>query len=146
MNVDRETGGVDVERYFIAYDIGRAINPALVHGQIIGGFAQGLGGALFEEFTFSERGDPLAVTFADYVMPAIHETPAPDVLLREDYTTPLNPLGIKGAGESGITGVGAAIASAIDNAIGIPGAVTQLPVTPQRLKQLLAKRGNGKSA
>ena len=146
VNVDRETGGVDVERYFIAYDIGRAINPALVHGQIIGGFAQGLGGALFEEFTFSERGDPLAVTFADYVMPAIHETPAPDVLLREDYTTPLNPLGIKGAGESGITGVGAAIASAIDNAIGIPGAVTQLPVTPQRLKQLLAKRGNGKSA
>ena len=146
VNVDRETGGVDVERYFIAYDIGRAINPALVHGQIIGGFAQGLGGALFEEFTFSERGDPLAVTFADYVMPAIHETPAPDVLLREDYTTPLNPLGIKGAGESGITGVGAAIASAIDDAIGIPGAVTQLPVTPQRLKQLLAKRRNGKSA
>ena len=146
VNVDRETGGVDVERYFIAYDIGRAINPALVHGQIIGGFAQGLGGALFEEFTFSERGDPLAVTFADYVMPAIHETPAPDVLLREDYTTPLNPLGIKGAGESGITGVGAAIASAIDNAIGIPGAVTQLPVTPQRLKQLLAKHRNGKSA
>jgi aerobic carbon-monoxide dehydrogenase large subunit len=146
VNVDRETGGVDVERYFIAYDIGRAINPALVHGQIIGGFAQGLGGALFEEFTFSERGDPLAVTFADYVMPAIHETPAPDVLLREDYTTPLNPLGIKGAGESGITGVGAAIASAIDDAIGTPGAVTQLPVTPQRLKQILAKRRNGKSA
>jgi aerobic carbon-monoxide dehydrogenase large subunit len=70
----------------------------------------------------------------------IHETPEPDVLLREDYATPLNPLGIKGAGESGITGVGAAIASAIDDAIGIPGAVTQLPVTPQRLKQALAKR------
>ena len=59
-------------------------------------------------------------------LPAVHETPTPDVLLREDYATPLNPLGIKGAGESGITGVGAAIASAIDDAIGIPGAVTRL--------------------
>ena len=96
-----------VERYCIAYDIGRAINPALVHGQIVGGFAQGLGGALFEEFTYSERGDPLAVTLADYLLPAMHETPEPEVLLREDYTTPLNPLGIKGAGESGITAVGA---------------------------------------
>jgi carbon-monoxide dehydrogenase large subunit/6-hydroxypseudooxynicotine dehydrogenase subunit gamma len=139
VRVDPDTGGVTVERYFIAYDIGRAINPALVKGQIVGGFAQGLGGALFEEFTYSERGEPLAVTFADYLLPAMLETPAPDVLLLQDYTTPLNPLGIKGAGESGITAVGATIASAIDDAIGIPGAVTQLPVTPQRLKALLRK-------
>jgi aerobic carbon-monoxide dehydrogenase large subunit len=140
VRVDRDTGGVAIERYCIAYDIGRAINPALVEGQIVGGFAQGLGGALFEEFCYSERGDPLAVTFADYLLPAVHETPTPDVLLRQDYTTPLNPLGIKGAGESGITGVGAAIASAIDDAIGIPGAVTELPVTPQRLRHILARR------
>ncbi len=138
VRVDRDTGGVTVERYCIAYDIGRAINPATVHGQIVGGYAQGLGGALFEEFTYSERGDPLAVTFADYLLPAMHETPAPEVLLREDYASPLNPLGIKGAGESGITGVGAAIASAIDDAIGIPGAVKELPITPQRLKAILA--------
>jgi carbon-monoxide dehydrogenase large subunit/6-hydroxypseudooxynicotine dehydrogenase subunit gamma len=140
VRVDRDTGGVTVERYCIAYDIGRAINPATVHGQIVGGYAQGLGGALFEEFTYSERGDPLAVTFADYLLPAMHETPAPEVLLREDYTSPLNPLGIKGAGESGITGVGAAIASAIDDAIGMPGAVRELPVTPQRLKAILNGR------
>jgi len=141
VRIDRETGGVTVERYCIAYDIGRAINPALVHGQIVGGYAQGLGGALLEEFTYSERGDPLAVTPADYLLPAMHETPEPEVLLREDYATPLNPLGIKGAGESGITGVGAAIASAIDDAIGIPGAVRELPVTAQRLKQILNTRG-----
>jgi len=141
VRVDGETGGVTVERYYIAYDIGRAINPALVEGQIVGGYAQGLGGALFEEFTFSERGDPLAVTLADYLLPAVHETPVPQVLLTQDYATPRNPLGIKGAGESGITGVGAAIASAIDDAIGMPGAVTQIPVTPQRLKTLLNKRG-----
>jgi aerobic carbon-monoxide dehydrogenase large subunit len=140
VKVDRETGGVEVERYAIAYDIGRAINPALVRGQIVGGFAQGLGGALLEEFTYNERGDPLATTFADYLLPTVKETPTIEVLLREDYVSPLNPLGIKGAGESGVTGVGAAIASAIDDAIGIPGAVTQLPVTPQRLKQILNGR------
>jgi carbon-monoxide dehydrogenase large subunit/6-hydroxypseudooxynicotine dehydrogenase subunit gamma len=140
VTVDAETGRVAIERYCIAYDIGRAINPALVRGQIVGGYAQGLGGALFEEFSYSERGDPLAATFADYLLPALHEVPAPDVLLREDYTSPLNPLGIKGAGESGITAVGATIASAIDDAIGMPGAVRQLPITPQRLRRLLANK------
>jgi len=140
VRVDRETGGVTVERYVIAYDIGRAINPKLVEGQIVGGFAQGLGGALLEEFTYSERGDPLATTFADYLMPTARETPTVEVILREDYVSPLNPLGIKGAGESGITGVGAAIASAIDDAIGMPGAVKALPVTPQRLKRILNGR------
>jgi carbon-monoxide dehydrogenase large subunit/6-hydroxypseudooxynicotine dehydrogenase subunit gamma len=145
VKVDRDTGGVDVEDYVIAYDIGRAINPALVKGQIVGGFAQGLGGALLEEFTYNERGDPLATTFADYLMPTAHEIPEVDVILREDYTSPLNPLGIKGAGESGITGVGAAIASAIDDAIGMPGAVTQLPVTPQRLKQTLNRQHSSSS-
>jgi carbon-monoxide dehydrogenase large subunit len=139
VRVDAETGQVAIERYCIAYDIGRAINPALVCGQIVGGYAQGLGGALFEEFSYSDSGDPLAVTFADYLLPALHEVPAPEVLLREDYASPLNPLGIKGAGESGITAVGATIASAIDDAIGMPGAVRQLPISPQRLRSLLGK-------
>ena len=143
VRVDRDTGGIIVERYCIAYDIGRAINPATVHGQIVGGYAQGLGGALFEEFIYNEHGDPLAATFADYLLPAMRETPAPEVLLREDYTSPLNPLGIKGAGESGITGVGAAIASAIDDAIGMPGAIKELPITPQRLKAILSGRRLG---
>ncbi len=138
VKVDRDTGAIRVERYVIAYDIGRAINPALVEGQIVGGFAQGLGGALLEEFTYNEHGDPLATTLADYLMPTALETPPVEVLLCEDHVSPLNPLGIKGAGESGITGVGAAIASAIDQAIGRPGAVTRLPITPQRLKQILS--------
>jgi xanthine dehydrogenase molybdopterin-binding subunit B len=75
VKVDPDTGGVKVLRYVIGYDIGRAINPTLVKGQIAGGFAQGLGGALMEEFTYNERGDPLAVTFADYLMPTVRETP-----------------------------------------------------------------------
>jgi CO/xanthine dehydrogenase Mo-binding subunit len=64
-----------------------------------------------------------------------------EIILTEDFPTDLNPLGIKGAGESGITGVGAAIASAVDAAIGIPGAITALPITPLRLKDILARRG-----
>jgi len=137
VKVDRETGGVKVERYLAAYDVGRAVNPMLVEGQIVGGVVQGLGGALFEEFVYDAHGSPLSVTFADYMMLTAHEAPSIDVLLTEDAPTPLNPLGIKGAGEGGITPVGATIASAIDDAIGMPGAVTRLPVTPQRLKEML---------
>lgn len=139
VRVDRGTGAVAIERYLAAYDIGRAVNPMLVKGQIVGGFAQGLGGALYEEFRYDERGEPLSVTFADYLMPTLRETPAIEIMLTEDAPSPRNPLGIKGAGESGITPVGAVLASAIDAAIGKPGAVTELPITPQRLKALLAK-------
>jgi len=137
VKVDRETGGVAVERFLVAYDVGRAVNPMLVAGQLAGGFAQGLGGALLEEFQYDERGQPLSVTFADYLQPTLSETPMVDVILSEDAPSPLNPLGIKGAGEGGITAVGAAVAAAIDDAIGIPGAVTRLPVTPMRLKEIL---------
>ncbi len=136
--IDAETGAVTVERYLIAFDIGRAVNPMLVEGQIAGGMAQGLGGALYEEFLYGEDGEPLSVTFADYLMPTAREVPAAQVILSEDAPSPLNPLGVKGAGEGGITPVGAAIASAIDDALQKPGAVTQLPVTPQRLKALMA--------
>jgi carbon-monoxide dehydrogenase large subunit len=135
--VDRGTGAVKVERYLVAYDVGRAVNPKLVEGQIVGGFAQGLGGALFEEFLYDEQGQPLSVTFADYLIPTLSEVPDIDVLVTEDAPSPLNPLGFKGAGEAGTNAVAAAIASAIDDAIGKPGAVTQIPVTPQRLMALM---------
>jgi CO/xanthine dehydrogenase Mo-binding subunit len=131
--VDRETGGVAVERFLVAYDIGRAVNPMMIEGQIAGGYAQGLGGALYEEFLYTEEGQPLSVTFADYLIPTACEVSKVDVLVTEDAPSPLNALGLKGAGEAGVTAVGGAIASAIDDAIGIPGAVTRLPVTPERL-------------
>jgi len=137
LKLDRETGAAVIERYLVAYDVGRAVNPMLVEGQILGGVAQGLGGALLEEFAYAESGDPLSVTFADYLMPTAHEMPFVEILLSEDAPSPLNPYGFKGAGEGGITPVGAVIASAIDDALQCPGAVTQLPITPQRLKAIL---------
>jgi len=137
VRVDRDTGAVIVERYFVAYDIGKAVNPMLVDGQIAGGVAQGIGGTLFEEFLYDARGEPLCVNFADYLMPTAREIPSIEVLIAEDAPSPLNSLGVKGAGEAGANAVGAAIAAAIDDALGMPGAVTELPVTPQRLRRIL---------
>jgi aerobic carbon-monoxide dehydrogenase large subunit len=138
LKLDPDTGGVTIERYLVAFDIGKAVNPMLVEGQILGGLAQGLGGALFEEFLYAENGEPLSVSFADYLMPTAHEMPHVEIIVTEDAPSPLNTYGFKGAGEGGITPVGAAIASAIDDALQRPGAVTQLPISPQRLRALMA--------
>jgi carbon-monoxide dehydrogenase large subunit/6-hydroxypseudooxynicotine dehydrogenase subunit gamma len=140
IRIDEETCGLVIERVLAAYDIGRAINPRMIAGQIVGGFAQGLGGTLYEEFVYDDRGQPLALSLADYVMPGAMEMPPIDILLSEDAPSTQNPLGIKGAGESGISPVGALIASAIDDALGRPGAVTELPVTPSRMKKLMDAR------
>ena len=142
VRVDRDTGEVTVERYLCAYDVGRSINPMLVEGQLVGGVVQGLGGALSEEFRYDERGEPLSVTLADYRMPTARDIPPIEILITEDAPSPLNPLGIKSAGEGGITPVGAVIAAAIDEAIGIPGAVRRLPMTPQRVKALLRAKAD----
>jgi carbon-monoxide dehydrogenase large subunit len=137
VRVDRGTGKVIVERYFVANDVGRAVNPMMIDGQITGGVAQGLGGALYEEFCYDDNGQPLSATLADYLLPTMREVPHVEVLITEDAPSPYNPLGIKGVGEAGCCAVGATIASAIDDAIGVPGAVTALPVTPQRMLALL---------
>lgn len=140
VKLDPGTGGVTIEKILIAFDVGRAINPMLVRGQLVGGFAQGLGGALFEEFQYDERGQPLSVTFADYLMPTAHEMPAVDVMILEDAPSTTNPLGIKGAGEGGIAAAGAVIASAIDDALGNEGLITQIPVKPQTIKAILDRK------
>jgi CO/xanthine dehydrogenase Mo-binding subunit len=139
VRIDADTGGVTIERYDIAYDIGKAVNPKMVEGQIAGGLAQGVGGALLEEFLYDEAGEPLSVTFVDYLMPTAREIPGLSILITEDAPSPLNPLGLKGAGEGGANPVGAAIASAIDDALQRPGAISKLPVSPQRLKTIMNK-------
>jgi aerobic carbon-monoxide dehydrogenase large subunit len=138
--IDAGTGAVRIEKMLIAFDIGRAINPMLVQGQLVGGAAQGLGGALFEEFQYDERGQPVSVTLADYLIPTAHDVPEIDVLLTEDAPSTCNPLGIKGAGEGGVAAVGAVIASAVDDALGGIGEIARLPITPQTLKAIIDGR------
>jgi CO/xanthine dehydrogenase Mo-binding subunit len=142
VTIDPGTGAVHIEKMLIAFDIGRAINPMLVRGQLVGGYAQGLGGALFEEFQYDDRGQPLSVTLADYLIPTAHDVPELDVLLTEDAPSTCNPLGIKGAGEGGVAGVGAVIASAIDDALGGAGEITRIPIKPPILKAIIDGRRN----
>jgi aerobic carbon-monoxide dehydrogenase large subunit len=130
VHLDPETGHVAFERYVIAYDVGRAINPTLIEGQIVGGLAQGLGGALYEQFVYDDLAQPQATSFMDYLMPTLMEMPEVEVLLSEDAPSPLNPLGVKGAGEGGTTGAGAAIAGAISDALGSAEIIHSIPVVP----------------
>lgn len=141
VDVDASTGQVTVLDYAIAYDVGRAVNPRLVEGQLIGGLAQGLGGALLEELVYDEHGQLLSATFMDYLLPSSMEMPRRvTIKILEETPTPLNPLGVKGAGEGGTAAVGAAIANAVADALGARGAaITDLPVTPQRVLEALAR-------
>ena len=134
VEVDTETGAVEIVRYGIAYDIGMAVNPVLVEGQLVGGAAQGVGGALLEELAYDAQGQLVAGSFMDYLLPTACEVPRVEVLLTEDAPTPLTPLGAKGAGEGGTAAVGAAIANAVSDAIGAEA--TKLPLTPERVMRL----------
>ena len=134
--VDPGTGEVRVLRYLVAYEVGRAVNPVLVEGQLRGGVAQGIGGSLLEEFSYDETGQPQAVTFMDYRMPTAAEVPPIDVLVTQQARSPGNPLGVMGAGEGGISAAGAALASAVRDALGLAGSVGRLPLTPVRVTAL----------
>ena len=142
VSIDDGTGIVNLERFIVGYDVGRALNPTLVEGQIAGGAAQGIGGALYEEFLYADDGTPLCTTFMDYLVPTLREVPAIEVLVTEDAPSPINPMGVKGAGEGGTTAAGAAIASAVDDALRIPDAITSLPIRPDYLHQLMTTHGS----
>jgi carbon-monoxide dehydrogenase large subunit/6-hydroxypseudooxynicotine dehydrogenase subunit gamma len=141
VEVDTGTGRVRVLRYLVAYEVGRAINPMLVEGQLRGGVAQGIGGTLLEEFRYDEDGQPQAITFIEYRLPTAAEIPPVDVLLCQDAPSPGNPLGVMGAGEGGISAVGGAVANAVRDALGLPGSVGQLPLTPARVCALAGSIG-----
>jgi carbon-monoxide dehydrogenase large subunit len=142
LEIDPDSGAVAIRRWFVAYEVGRAINPQLLRGQILGGVAQGIGGALFEELDYDDAGQPRATSFMDYLVPtAVEVPPATGTLIREDAPTPTNPLGTKGAGESGVLGAGAAIAGAVSDALGSARAVTRLPLTPERVLCLVRSSG-----
>jgi CO/xanthine dehydrogenase Mo-binding subunit len=139
VEVDVALGAVKVLRYLIAYDIGVAVNPMLVEGQLVGGFAQGLGGALLEEMAYSEEAQLLSGSFMDYLLPTAMEMPdRVEVCLLQQAPSPHNVLGLKGAGEGGTVGVGAAIANAVEDALAPLGVrVHALPVSPDNLRRLI---------
>jgi carbon-monoxide dehydrogenase large subunit len=138
VEVDPGTGSVRLLRYVVAHDCGRVINPMIVDGQIHGGVAQGIGGALLEELVYDESGQLLSGTFMDYLVPTAMEVPRMTTLHME-FPSPRNPLGIKGVGEGGAISPPAAISNAIEDALAPFGIrITRTPVSPSRLLELLA--------
>ncbi len=136
--VDPDTGHVEVQRYVVVEEIGRALNPLMVDGQAVGGVGQGIGGALFDRLLFDAEGQPLTTTLADYLLPTSTETGRIDAVALEDYPSQANPMGFKGAGEGGIVAVGAAIGNAIVHALRDDGIeVTATPFEPVSLLRLL---------
>jgi len=135
VDVDMKTGKVRVLRYVIVADVGRVINPIIVDGQLRGAAAQGIGGALFEEFVCDENAQPLTTTFMSYLIPTAAEIPDVECVALGNYPSPHTPLGVKGVGQSGIAGTGAAIANAVADAIGDQSgsAIRHLPITPERV-------------
>jgi carbon-monoxide dehydrogenase large subunit len=135
--VDRETGAVRLLRYVVVHDCGRMINPMLVEGQVLGGVVHGIGATLFERMQFDAAGQPLTMTYADYLLPTGDVVPAIEIHHLQS-PSPLNPLGVKGAAESGTVGACNAIVSAIEDALRpLDLRITDLPVTPPRLLALI---------
>jgi carbon-monoxide dehydrogenase large subunit len=139
VEVDPTTGSVDLKRYVIVHDTGRAVNAMVVEGQIHGGFAHGLGYGLFEEAIYLEDGGFVTPTFLDYSIPGAPEVLSPEVIHIETPTD-ANPEGFKGAGESGTIPAPAALANAIEDAlrqVRPDVLVGDIPVTPNRIFELL---------
>ncbi|MEU5881797.1 aerobic carbon-monoxide dehydrogenase large subunit [Spirillospora sp. NPDC047279] len=135
IEIDPDTAEIAVLRYVVVHDCGRLINPMVVEGQIHGGVAQGIGGALYERMEYDESGQLLNASFMDFLMPYATEIPRIETGHLET-PSPLNPLGIKGAGEAGVIPVSAVIASAIEDATRIP--IAKMPISPSDLFALLA--------
>lgn len=146
VELDPSTGHVSCLRYMVAVEVGRAVNPMIIEGQVIGGVAQGLGGALMEEFRYDDTGQPLSSTFMDYLLPTALEVPEVETLISEDAPATNNPLGVRGVGEAGICAVGAVIANAVLDALADGAPVSALPVRPGVVLDRLVARSRAASA
>ncbi|HEX3179102.1 MAG TPA: xanthine dehydrogenase family protein molybdopterin-binding subunit [Methylomirabilota bacterium] len=137
--VDPETGRVRIAGYWMSHDSGRLINPTVVEGQLHGAIAIGLGSALLEEIRYDANGQPLAGSFMDYALPRSDDLPS----LQIDHLetpSPLNPLGLKGVGESGTLPVPAVVASAVEDALGVR--IDDMPIAAARLREAWLDRGS----
>jgi CO/xanthine dehydrogenase Mo-binding subunit len=140
VETDPETAEIRVLRYCVVHDCGTLVNPMIVEGQIHGGVAQGVGGALYEKVEYDENGQILNASFMDFLMPYATEVPR----IETDHLetpSPLNPLGIKGAGEAGVIPGMAVFAAAIEDAEGIP--IRRMPISPSDLFELRRRHAAG---
>jgi carbon-monoxide dehydrogenase large subunit len=149
VEVDIETGQVTVLRYVVMHDCGTVINPMVVEGQIVGGVVHGIGNAFFERLLYDDNAQPLNANFGEYLLPLATDAPSGIEVHHMETPSPLNPLGMKGAGEGGtIASIGALI-GAVENALEPFGVhIAEAPISPQRLVALLAEAatGGGRSA
>jgi aerobic carbon-monoxide dehydrogenase large subunit len=137
VEVDIDTGGVKILRYTVLHDCGTVINPMVVEGQVVGGVAHGIGNALFERLCHDNDAQPQTTTFADYLLPGATDMP-PIQILHTETASPLNPLGMKGAGEGGTIASIAAIIGAVENALTPFGVkVNEAPISPERIVALI---------
>ena len=140
LEVDIETGRVDLKHVVFAHDCGNVLHPLIVEGQILGGIAHGIGNALYEWMGYDENAQPLTTTLAEYLLVSATEMPARIDLVHLESPTHLNALGIKGVGESGVIPMTAAIASAVENALAPFGAsITRTPITPPDIIAMINK-------
>jgi carbon-monoxide dehydrogenase large subunit len=138
VTVDPRTGRVEILDYVAVEDVGRAINPAIVHGQAIGAIVQGLGGVFLDHLIYDDQGQLLNASLADYLVPTANDYPMVRAVTLELRPSLTNPLGAKGAGEGGIVAVAAATANAVAAALAPLGvAIHHLPLTPPRLWRLI---------
>ena len=133
VRVDPKTFRLEILKYVVVHDCGRVINPLVLQGQIEGGVAQGIAGAFYERLAYDEDGQLRNASFMEFLMPYATEIPAIEIDHIET-PSPLNPLGVKGAGEAGVIPVGAVIGSAIEEALGVP--ITEMPLSPLKLYEL----------
>ncbi len=137
VEVDVETGRVDVLRFVAVHDCGRMVHPTLVDGQIAGGTAHGIGNALYEWMGYDADAQPVTTTFADYLLVTATEMPRVEIAHLES-PSPLNPLGVKGVGECGVVPVTAAVASAVEDALSPFGVrIAQTPIFPAQIVKLI---------
>ncbi len=137
VRVDPQTFRLQILKYVVVHDCGRVINPLVVQGQIEGGVAQGIGGAFYERLAYDQEGQLRNASFMEFLMPYATEVPAIEIDHIET-PSPLNPLGVKGAGEAGVIPVGAVIASAVEEALGVP--ITEMPLSPLKLYELFTSQ------
>lgn len=140
--IDPETAAVEVLQFLTVEDVGRMLNPALVHGQTLGASVQGIGSTLLDEFVYDGDGQLLTGSFADYLLATATDFPHVEALSLELSKSTSNPLGAKGAGEGGIAAVGGALANAVADALSPLGvSIHELPLSPNRIARALREQG-----